>query len=62
MTKDRFDGIIKQVTDRFCPIFEPYGAVCEVTGDWKSTIVNAYAMRGSGAWTIAFFGGLARRA
>jgi hypothetical protein len=61
MTKETFDGIIKQVTDRFCPIFESYGVICDVTGDWESTIVNAYAMRGSGAWTIALFGGLARR-
>ena len=33
MTQETFDGIIKQVTDRVCPIFESYGAICDVTGD-----------------------------
>lgn len=57
MTKEVFDGIIKQATDRFCPVFESYSVRCDVSADWESTIVNAYAMRSTGEWTI----GLQRR-
>lgn len=61
MTQEQFQKTIDDIKSLYCPIFESYGAGCDISGEWESTIVNAYAMRYDGNWVIALYGGLARR-
>lgn len=61
MTEERFNDIIDSVTVVYEPIVSSFGANLVVDKDWEDPTVNAYANQSGKKWTVAMFGGLARR-
>ncbi|MDD4974215.1 MAG: hypothetical protein PHY93_07670 [Bacteriovorax sp.] len=60
MTKERFEAIIKRVSDAYAPIVATKGATLEMINNWDDETVNAYANRNGDVWQVNMFGGLAR--
>jgi subtilisin-like proprotein convertase family protein len=56
-----FNKIIDHVSKFYEPIIASHGATLEVQRNWFDPTVNAYAERTGNTWTVAMFGGLARR-
>lgn len=61
MTELEFRQTIDQVTNYYRPIVQARGAQLNVEYNWNDSTVNAYADKQPGVWTIAMYGGLARR-
>ena len=62
MTKEKFETIIKRVSDVYAPIVASKGATLEMINNWDDGTVNAYANRNGKVWQVNMFGGLARHA
>jgi hypothetical protein len=60
MTQERFESIIKRVSDAYAPIVATKGATLEMVNNWDDETVNAYANRNGDVWQVNMFGGLAR--
>lgn len=61
MTESEFRQTIDQVTSVYRPIIQSRGAQLITEYNWNDSTVNAYADKQPGQWTIAMYGGLARR-
>lgn len=60
ITEAKFNEILQQARDAYCPVIESYGVGCAINGDWQDSTVNAFAMRFGGNWVVSMHGGLAR--
>ena len=60
MTKEKFEAIVKRVSDVYAPIVASKGATLEMINNWDDGTVNAYANREGNVWQVNMFGGLAR--
>jgi len=60
MTQEKFEAIIKRVSDVYAPIVASKGATLEMINNWDDGTVNAYANRNGNVWQVNMFGGLAR--
>ncbi len=60
MTQERFEAIIKRVSDVYAPIVQSKGATLDMINNWDDDTVNAYANRDGDVWHVSMFGGLAR--
>lgn len=56
-----FNRIITQVGDIYAPIVASHGANLVFERKWTDSTVNAFANQEGDKWTVAMFGGLARR-
>lgn len=56
-----FNEIINRAQSIYAPIVSQHGGNLVITGDWNDSTVNAYANREGNTWTVAMFGGMARR-
>ena len=61
MTEETFNAVIDEVETYYKPIISGHGADLIIERNWKDATVNAYASQSGSTWTIAMFGGLARR-
>ena len=41
----KFNEILQQARDAYCPVIESYGVGCAINGDWQDSTVNAFAMK-----------------
>jgi len=60
MTQERFESIVKRVSDAYIPLAKEKGAALEYINNWDDETVNAFADRDGGTWHVNMFGGLAR--
>ena len=60
MTQEKFEAIVKRVSDVYAPIVASKGATLEMINNWDDGTVNAYANRNGNVWQVNMFGGLAR--
>lgn len=60
MTEQKFEAIVKRVSDAYAPIVKKQGATLKMINDWKDGTVNAYATQVGKVWEVHMFGGLAR--
>lgn len=60
MTQEKFEAIIKRVSDVYAPIVKSKGAKLVMINNWDDDTVNAYADRSGNTWNVSMFGGLAR--
>jgi len=56
-----FNAIIEKAQAIYAPIVAQHGGNLTIEGDWSNSTVNAYANRSGNNWTVAMFGGMARR-
>ena len=56
-----FNRVIDRLEEVYTPIVAQHGATLDVLRNWQDSTVNAYARRKGTVWTVAMFGGLARR-
>lgn len=56
-----FNQAIDEVEKIYAPIFQGFGASLNIERNWTDATVNAYAQQTGNIWTVAMFGGLARR-
>lgn len=61
MTEAQFGQLIDQAMAIYGPIVKAQGAELVIEKNWKDGTVNAYASQSGKTWTVAMFGGLARR-
>lgn len=61
INEELFNEIITHVQSFYEPIVESHGATLSMQRNWSSSTVNAFASREGDTWTVAMFGGLARR-
>jgi hypothetical protein len=61
LTEEKFNKIISKVGDYYSPIVKTHGAQLKFSRGWEDSTVNAYASQDGNLWTVAMFGGLARR-
>lgn len=61
MTEQEFNDIIDNIIKKFEPIVAKHGATLVVNKFWEDPTVNAYAQQIGTTWSVAMFGGLARR-
>lgn len=61
INEEKFGEIIDHVGAIYEPIIKAHGGKLVIEKNWKDPTVNAYAMQQGSTWTVAMFGGLARR-
>lgn len=61
INEEKFNQIIDDVMKYWIPIAKAKGVTLVASKDWKDSTVNAYANQSGKTWTVAMFGGLARR-
>lgn len=61
ITEQRFNEIIDQVIGIWMPIAQAQGIRLVSQKNWTDSTVNAFASQSGKTWTVAMFGGLARR-
>jgi len=61
ITEEKFNQIIDDVLKYWVPIAQAKGVTLVASKDWNDSTVNAYANQSGKTWTVAMFGGLARR-
>ncbi len=61
ITEAQFNQIITHVESYYSSIVESHDATLTFERNWKDSTVNAYANQTGSIWTVAMFGGLARR-
>ncbi|HEY5961660.1 MAG TPA: hypothetical protein VIV60_34105 [Polyangiaceae bacterium] len=61
ITEAEFNATIERIRFLYTPLVYYHGGELNITGDWTSSIVNAYASRSGSTWNVAMHGGLARR-
>lgn len=61
MTELQFRRTIDEVTNFYRPIIKSLGGTLRVDYNWTDSTVNAYADKQGNDWSIAMFGGMARR-
>lgn len=61
MTEAEFNATVDRVLNFYQPIVEKHGAKIINKKSWTDSTVNAYASQSGNNWTVAMFGGLARR-
>jgi hypothetical protein len=60
MTEERFNAIIKSVSDVYAPIVSSRGGRLSMKNHWSDDEVNASALRSGSTWIVNMYGGLAR--
>jgi len=60
MTEERFDAIVKSVSDIYQPIVKSKGGTLSMNNKWTDDTVNASAQRSGKTWVVNMYGGLAR--
>ncbi len=61
ITEEKFNQIVDDAMKYWIPIAKAKGVELVASKDWKDSTVNAYANQSGKTWTVAMFGGLARR-
>ncbi len=61
INEQQFNQIIDAVMAIWEPIAKSHGATLVAEKNWKDSTVNAYADQSGNRWSVAMFGGLARR-
>ncbi len=61
LTEDQFNETIDYVYAYYAPVVSAFKAKLVVNRKWDDTTVNAYATKVGNTWSVAMFGGLARR-
>jgi hypothetical protein len=61
VSRERFEKIIDDIAEIYKPIVKDLGGNLVFEKNWTDSTVNAYASRAGKTWTVAMFGGLARR-
>jgi hypothetical protein len=61
ITEELFNQVIDQVIALYQPVVALHGAKLVAEKKWDDSTVNAYASQSGNVWTVAMFGGLARR-
>ncbi len=61
ITEEKFNQIVDDVMKYWTPIAQAKGVTLVGSKAWKDSTVNAYASQSGKTWTVAMFGGLARR-
>lgn len=61
ITEDEFNDVIDYASAYYVPVVAGFKAKLVFERKWEDSTVNAYASKIGNTWTVAMFGGLARR-
>ena len=61
ITEEKFNAIIDDVMKYWIPVAKAKGVTLVSSKKWDDPTVNAFASQSGSTWTVAMFGGLARR-
>lgn len=61
ISETEFRSVINEVVNNYKPVINSRRAQLSVEYNWSDSTVNAYASKNGNQWTLAMFGGMARR-